>query len=56
MGEQLDLLRTALQDRTAWMDGLTEQDLEEMLRGLHVCIDAVQATGSDAPERPAGTS
>ncbi|MFI0716726.1 hypothetical protein ACH4SK_40390 [Streptomyces inhibens] len=47
-------MRADLKARTAWMDELTEEELAEMLRGLTECIDAVQAAGSDAPDRPEG--
>ncbi|UQA95306.1 hypothetical protein [Streptomyces halobius] len=53
---QLDLLRADLKARTAWMDELTEEELAEMLRGLTACIDAVQAAGINAPDRPEDTS
>ncbi|GGU98669.1 hypothetical protein GCM10010211_77550 [Streptomyces albospinus] len=48
---RLDLLREAVKARTAWVDELSEAELEEMLRGLNTCIDAVQAVASDTPVR-----
>ncbi|MFF4605802.1 hypothetical protein ACFY12_24060 [Streptomyces sp. NPDC001339] len=54
---QLDRMRAEIQDRTAWVDELTEEDLAEMLHGLTECIDAMgEATGSDGPGRMADTS
>ncbi|AJT64870.1 hypothetical protein T261_3200 [Streptomyces lydicus] len=53
---QLDRMRADLKARTAWMDGLTEEELAEMLRGLAECIDAVQAAGGDAPDRREGVA
>ncbi|MFF4604565.1 hypothetical protein ACFY12_17785 [Streptomyces sp. NPDC001339] len=53
---QLDQMRADLKARTAWVDELTEEELAEMLRGLAACIDAMQAVGSDAPDRPEGTA
>ncbi|UKY50991.1 hypothetical protein [Streptomyces inhibens] len=53
---QLDHMRADLKARTARMDELTEEDLAEMLRGLTECIDAVQAAGSDVPDRSEGAS
>ncbi|TJZ55703.1 hypothetical protein FCH28_10305 [Streptomyces piniterrae] len=51
---QLDRMREDLKARTAWMDDLSEEELAEMLSGLTACIDAVQATGTDAPEHQEG--
>ncbi|MGW2634563.1 hypothetical protein ACWC2K_35360 [Streptomyces chattanoogensis] len=51
---QLDQVRADLKARTTWMDGLTEEELAEMLRGLAECIDAVQAAGGDAPDQREG--
>ncbi|MFI6768322.1 hypothetical protein [Streptomyces sp. NPDC050355] len=45
-------MRAEVKARTAWMHDLSEEELAEMLRGLSECIDAVQATGSDAPDHP----
>ncbi len=47
---QLDWMRADVKARTAWMDGLSEEELAEMLRSLAGCIDAVQATDGDTPE------
>ncbi|MEU9122996.1 hypothetical protein AB0C96_24555 [Streptomyces sp. NPDC048506] len=51
---QLDRMRAEVKARTAWLDDLTEEDMAEMLRGLTKCIDAMQAAGSDVPDRPDG--
>ncbi|MEU9125822.1 hypothetical protein AB0C96_39455 [Streptomyces sp. NPDC048506] len=51
---QLDRMRAEVKARTAWLDDLTEEDMAEMLRGLTECIDAMQAAGSDVPDRPDG--
>ncbi|MFE0189075.1 hypothetical protein [Streptomyces sp. NPDC058989] len=49
---QLDQMRADLKARTAWMDDLTEEETAAMLRGLADCIDAMETTGGDTPERP----
>ena len=55
---QIALLRADLAARTAWMDGLTEEELTEILLGLNACVDAVRDAGDvgdagddDATER-----
>ncbi|PJN28614.1 hypothetical protein CG747_46250 [Streptomyces sp. CB02959] len=53
---QLDAARDGLRARTAWVDELTDEEVEEMLCRLTACIDAVQDAGSEAPERPESTS
>ncbi|WP_078971529.1 hypothetical protein [Streptomyces chattanoogensis] len=53
---QLDLVRADLKARAAWVNQLSDEEIAEMLRGLTACMDAVLETGSDAPERPEGTS
>ena len=54
---QIALLRADLAARTAWMDGLTEEELTEMLLGLTACVDAVREAGdSDSTECQDGTS
>ncbi|MGW2629280.1 hypothetical protein ACWC2K_08130 [Streptomyces chattanoogensis] len=53
---RLDRMRAELKARTTWMDGLTEEELAEMLHGLAECIDAVQAVGGDAPDRREGAA
>ncbi|MFF4952661.1 hypothetical protein [Streptomyces chattanoogensis] len=53
---QLDRMRAELKARTAWMDDLTEEELAEMLHGLAECIDAVRATGGEAPDRREGAA
>ncbi|MFF4951580.1 hypothetical protein [Streptomyces chattanoogensis] len=53
---QLDRVRADLKARSAWMDGLTEEELAEVLRGLNECIDAVQAAGADAPDQREGAA
>ncbi|MFE7302740.1 hypothetical protein [Streptomyces sp. NPDC057579] len=52
---QLDAMRADFQARTAWVDELTDEEAEEMLRGLAACIDAMQDGGSEVPEHPEGT-
>ncbi|MFE1772866.1 hypothetical protein [Streptomyces sp. NPDC059008] len=49
---QLDQMRAEVKARTAWMDDLTEEEIAAMLRGLAECIDAMEAAGGDARERP----
>ncbi|MFF4699950.1 hypothetical protein [Streptomyces chattanoogensis] len=56
MYRQLDRMRVDLKARTAWMDGLTEEEVAEVLRGLAECIDAVQAAGGDAPDHREGAA
>lgn len=53
---QLDAMRADFKSRTAWVDELTDEELEEMQRGLDACIDAIQGPVSEASERPEGTS
>ncbi|MFE3776016.1 hypothetical protein [Streptomyces sp. NPDC059122] len=52
---QLDAMRADFQARTAWVDELTDEELEEMQRALTACIDAIQDSVSEAPERREGT-
>ncbi|MFF2808707.1 hypothetical protein ACFVT2_16325 [Streptomyces sp. NPDC058000] len=52
---QLDAMRADFQVRTAWVDELTDEEVEEMQRGLAACIDAMQDTASEVVERPEGT-
>ncbi|MGG7571988.1 hypothetical protein [Streptomyces sirii] len=54
MYRQLDRMRAEVKARTAWMDELTEEEIEAMLRGLAECVEAMESTGGDAPERPEG--
>ncbi|WEB40938.1 hypothetical protein MOV08_17730 [Streptomyces yunnanensis] len=53
---QLDVMWDDPKSRIAWVDELTEEELEEMLAGLAECIDAMQGAVSETPERPEGTS
>ncbi|MYT28482.1 MULTISPECIES: hypothetical protein [unclassified Streptomyces] len=39
----------------AWLDGLTEEELAELLCGLAECLDAMWAAGGDAVDGPEGT-
>ncbi|MYT31062.1 MULTISPECIES: hypothetical protein [unclassified Streptomyces] len=51
---QLDLVRAALKARSAWLDGLPEEELAEVLCGLAACIDAVEAASNDGPDHAEG--
>ncbi|GGX43119.1 hypothetical protein GCM10010341_76390 [Streptomyces noursei] len=53
---QLDAVRDVLRARTAWLNELTEEELDEMQRGLAACLDALRATAVQAPEHPESTS
>ncbi|MFE6684840.1 hypothetical protein ACFVFQ_00030 [Streptomyces sp. NPDC057743] len=53
---QLDAWRDDFKARTAWVDELTDEELEEMQRALDACINAIQGTADDASEPPGGAS
>ncbi|MYT31295.1 MULTISPECIES: hypothetical protein [unclassified Streptomyces] len=53
---RLDAVRDELRARTAWVDQLTEEELEEMLSALPACVEGLRDAVGEAPERPEGTS
>lgn len=54
---RLDAMQADLKLRAALADALADdKKVEEMLRGLTACLDALQDAIGDSPERPEGTS
>ncbi|MFK0292257.1 hypothetical protein ACIQU6_17510 [Streptomyces sp. NPDC090442] len=53
---QLDAWREDFKARTAWVDELTDEELEEMQRRLDACIDAVRGAAGEASGRADGAS
>ncbi|WP_274912135.1 hypothetical protein [Streptomyces sp. WZ-12] len=53
---QLDAWRDDFKARSAWVDALTDDELEEMQQRLADCIEAIQGTAGEASEPPGGAS
>ncbi|MGG2463828.1 hypothetical protein ACO0M4_29210 [Streptomyces sp. RGM 3693] len=55
LDRQLNAMHADLKLR-AWVDELTDEEVQEMLHGLSACIDAIQGSAGEASELPESTS